>query len=843
MRLQLAIGKALEQKNNNIEALRYLHPLQERSRVKEEWGIYVECCLLLAELYLEMRHSNTANQYLAAAEDVIYNQNLITRFEPEFAILKGLWHRDYGAPDSVLFFIDLAVKDINLETGNYPKIQTSYYFLRGAMNFNTDLEAAIMYMKKAAAFAKSNRDYESLVGFYGTMSSHYSYMGNQAKFIQYNDSVFYAAYKVIANGELNSNAMAYAFEKRCKYYKEIGKLDSAMINQHKQIGEERLLAEQQESFKVAELDIKYNFEKQADRLSQQEAEISTNQKIRWLLISIILLVLFSLALLVQNYRRQKQTNQQLEKQAKQLATLDKMKSRFFANASHELRTPLTLMLGVTNTLLNESHLLPKHMQLLKIAENSGKQLHSLINEILNLRKLEVGELAVLTQATELYAFFTHYCVQFESLAKSKTIDFSFDIQIEQDLIGELDQEKCRQIVYNLLSNAFKFTPEKGQINLKVGIEDKTLRMRVSDTGEGIHPDDIRQVFDRYFQTNRPEKPIEGGTGIGLALCKEYVQLLGGKIEVDSILGKGSTFTLFFPINLIKEAPSIVQPEQVIPDVLPENKETVVLEMPKTKNGASTKPTILVVEDNLDLANYLKYILSKKYEVTLAENGQKAWDYLIAKTNGQQNEHYQLILSDLMMPVMDGYQLLEKLKSSDQTRHLPVIMLTARADVKDKLKALRIGVDDYLLKPFEEEELLVRIANLLSNQTIRQQTQPVLESEKPMPLISQEDQKWLTDFEYFVQKNLQNNQLSVPMLAKNFSMSESTLLRQLKRLTSLTPAKYIQAVRLEEARVLLENGTYNSVRLVAFKMGYKDPDVFSRAFKRKYGKTPSSFVSS
>jgi|GEM_PF-1616722 len=543
-----------------------------------------------------------------------------------------------------------------------------------------------------------------------------------------------------------------------------------------------------------------------------------------------------------------------QEEAARLKELDSFKTRFFTNVSHELRTPLSLVLGPITSLLKEKKLTEKQKKLLRMANRSSRQLEHLVTEILDLGKLDMGKMELNEKPTRLSLFFRRYLAQFESLAQRKEIDFAFEIHPGEHLIVQIDQAKCRQILYNLLSNAFKFTPPGGKIRAKVSVEDGNLQLIVTDSGPGIHPDDLPHLFDRFFQTNRPDKPVEGGTGIGLALCHEYAQLFGGKIEVESEPGQGALFRITFPVEMADAPSPKANKESALPESLPDDSP------PPSSDGMSavppasrpkkakeektsstgSKPTILVVEDNPELQDYLRLVLSKKYRVLTADNGQAALEQLAA--NGQPSAtNCQLILSDLMMPVMDGYQLLERLKSDKTTRHLPVIMLTARADVRDKLKALRIGVDDYLLKPFDEEELLVRIDNLLKNQVIRSReamTEP--EPGESSPALSQTDREWLESFEVYVQKHFSNNILSVASLAREFAMSESTLLRQLKRLTGLTPGQYLQEVRLDEARRLLENQGNTSVALVAAKVGYGDARSFSRSFKKRFGKSPSRF---
>jgi DNA-binding response OmpR family regulator len=392
---------------------------------------------------------------------------------------------------------------------------------------------------------------------------------------------------------------------------------------------------------------------------------------------------------------------------------------------------------------------------------------------------------------------------------------------------------------------------------KVEIVHDVLHIKVNDSGPGIHPDDLPHLFDRYFQTTRPEKAAEGGTGIGLALCKEYTQLLGGTLEVNSKLGGGTVFSLSFPVTPV-EASSLSEEEKEEWEdrgrqTIGEHADITPLPVVRSEKTPSEKEaTMLLVEDNPELQDYIKLILSEKYRILTAENGREALEVLGLADDRQpgssrdwsqsslKSQKVDLILSDLMMPVMDGFQLLEKLKAEDATRQLPVIMLTARADLRDKLKALRIGVDDYLLKPFEEDELRVRVENLLKNQEVRKEENKSREQSSGLDSssVSGSDREWLESFENFVLENLSDHALNVARLADEFTMSESTLLRQLKRLTGLTPNRYLQDARLNQARILLENQTFSSIVKVASEVGYSDPRSFSRSFKKRFGKSPS-----
>ncbi len=642
--------------------------------------------------------------------------------------------------------------------------------------------------------------------------------------------------------------------------------------------QKKMFAAQQRIYATGDEKIADNYYLEIENKQSASTLKARNNQLLYTIIIIALVLMVATALWIGFYKQRKArrtlTDQNLliQAQAEQLKALDAAKSRFFANVSHELRTPLTLLTSPIKTLLKENQLTEKQTQLLHMAERSGQQLSQLINEILDLRKLEMGKMNLSPEPTELRTYFETYFAQFESLAAQKQIDYQLSYTLPEHATADLDQEKCRQILFNLLSNAFKFTPPGGRIEVRVQVTHSTLTLCVIDNGPGIHPDDIPLLFERYFQTTRPEKGAEGGTGIGLALCREYAQLFGGHVSVESTLGKGAAFTVTFPIalNQTKQASVNGKVTSDIPVLTPNNgyddantaanghlKEENTL----SQSGIQNRPTILLVEDNPELRKYISLVLEEKYQVVTAVNGQDALMLMSNDERGNKNKSStdqltaphssfvtpDLILSDLMMPVMDGYQLLERLKSDDATRHIPVVMLTARAEAQDKLKALRIGVDDYLTKPFDEEELLVRIQNLLNNQASRRvaitpdDSIPTVQEVPAAPLMSAPDREWLEAFEAYVQKHFAGGTLSVSSLTYEFAMSESTLLRQLKRLTGLTPLQYIQEVRLSEARKLLENRTYNSVAQVASKVGYEDASSFTRVFKQRFGKRPSELM--
>lgn len=537
--------------------------------------------------------------------------------------------------------------------------------------------------------------------------------------------------------------------------------------------------------------------------------------------------------------------QTIQQQNQSLKQLDRMKSVFFANVSHELKTPLTLLLAPVESVLNNSQLSPLDLSNLRLAKENGIRLNKLINEILDLTKLEAGKMTLNPTRVLWYPFLRRVVANFESYANQKNIQYHFRYIGNGELQVKLDQDKMEIILTNLLSNAFKYTPKNGEINVVAENEGAYLTIQVADTGKGIHLDDLPHIFNRFYQTERKNAVVEGGTGIGLALTRELVGLMEGSINVESELGKGSRFWVKVPrieifgqlndseIKLVKQMPYTTSPAEIE-------------EYKPSLTSPTDSASILLVEDNFDLRNFLKTLLAPHYHIHAVENGQAALDFL--------SDHLpHLIISDIMMPILDGYQLLSALKSKPRTFSIPVIMLTARSGIDDELKALRIGVDDYMLKPFEERELLARIENLLMHSQWRKEFRNQLTSELTDSTVgterqslaeetlNKEDALWLEDLEKTIRDKIGQFNLSVEEIAYAMATSRWQLNRRIKQLTGLTAKHYLEEIRLNHARNLLECRKCTTVKALTYEIGYKDVRHFSRQFKKRFGKIPSDYL--
>lgn len=531
-----------------------------------------------------------------------------------------------------------------------------------------------------------------------------------------------------------------------------------------------------------------------------------------------------------------------QREAGRLKELDAFKSRLYTNISHELRTPLTLIrIPVEQHLRQYSKQLDsKARKSLEMVLYNSRKLLALIEELLDLSKLETSKITLRETPTPLARFVRQLFGAWQSMADLKTIDYRFQSALGEDACYRVDRIQLEKILNNLLANALKFTPKGGAVELRLRQSESRLLVQVCDTGPGIPAADLPHIFERYFQSKTRRLPTEGGFGIGLALSKELAQLMGGDLRVESQLGGGSVFTLAIPA---REA----LPDASVPPLEKTPGTATATEAPPAKADKAPatdlpgRGKLLIVEDTPGMQQLLLSLLQEQYNCQCARNGLEAWQLLTAENGAP--PVFDLIISDVMMPEMDGYALLEQIKNHPHWKHHPVILLTARAAEEDKLQALRMGVDDYLTKPFSAEELLARVANLIRNARQRQAFLAANPQAAAMQFAPAEpaDQLWLAELEQIVKDALDKKQeITTLYLAQKVALSDRQLLRRLKALTGLSSNAYIQEIKLQKARHLLENKAYNTIAEVAFACSFNTPAYFSRVFERRFGKRPGEY---
>lgn len=843
LQVQLAKARALEQNHNHSEAILLFNELKTKSEATNQWEVYANTCLSLAQLYEKLYRQERSKELLDLAYTAIVKHQLNDLF-PSFYFHKAIWNYTFGQhPDTLQYYSEKALSFVDDEDTVRPSSHFSLYMIKGISLQQEDPKAALEWYEKVVVVAKELNDPVKLSYIWNKLCKFYKRdLIDYKKALAYNDSTINICYQAIADGHERIYTLHDAYKERAVQFYIFEKWDSAFFYMNKGLKQEIAYIEQQQFDRVAEVDARYRDEQKNIQLEDQAKTILFEKRIRNLILIIFVITLIlaiGLTIGLMNYRKSMQKladqNQLIQEQSTKLKSLDTAKSRFFANVSHELRTPLTLILGPLKTALKSGTLNNRNFSLLTMARQNAQSLVDLVGSILDISRMEHGKLKLEEAAERLFPLLRRFVSTFESYAQREGIELIFNYQAEEDLQLQLDRIKLKTILNNLLSNAVKFTSSGGKIIVSVVDNGNAILISVKDTGRGITSRDLPYVFDRFYQSEEQNALTEGGTGIGLAFSKELITIMGGKIWVESQVKVGSTFYIELPRKEVLGVPKEGEMESV------EAASTVLIEVEEYKDSNNgNRPTIMIVEDNYSLRDYLSTILNPYYEIIPARNGEEALNLLNENSNNKGKP--SLIISDVMMPVMDGFQLMEQLKADERYNRVPLIMLTARADIKDKLKALRIGVDDYLLKPFDEEEVLVRIGNLLENYNARKEIQVENKTpEKEIPAMSQQDRQWLEKFEAYIQENLSNEMINVAELARHFTMSESSLLRQLKYLTGLTPAKYLVEMRLDKARQMLEQRVYNSVHQVANEVGYQDTRSFSRSFKKRFGKLPSAYL--
>jgi len=526
-------------------------------------------------------------------------------------------------------------------------------------------------------------------------------------------------------------------------------------------------------------------------------------------------------------------NAQHVREAKQLHEIDEMKFRFFTNISHEFRTPLTLIISPVEKLLHESKT-EEEKSLLSIIQRNAYGLLELVNQLLDFRKLDVQKDTLNISVGDIVTFIKDICYSFTELSNRKSINFSFSTSVSELRI-EFDPEKMRKIISNLLSNAFKFTPANGKIDVTLGLiqqmnDDKqVLKISVSDSGIGIPAKDLERVFERFYRVENPENGHQTGTGVGLHIVSEYVKLHQGDIGVSSQLGKGSVFTVTIPAKqhvreeiISQNNTSDIPLEEQTPE------EEAVLEEQRKK-----LPLMLVVDDNEDFRNFISALFTDSYRILKAEDGEMAFQLILDKMP-------DLIISDVMMPKMDGFELCRKVKQDIRISHIPIILLTAKAGDENKYRGLEAGAEDYIAKPFNMEMLSLKVSRIVERQKkTRDQFKRKVDITTNEVEITSMDVKFVKKAVELVEANIANSEFLVEDLCREMGMSRVYFYKKILSLTDKTPSEFIRFIRLKRAAEFLEKSQL-FVNEVAFQVGFNDPKYFRKYFKVEFGVSPNEY---
>ncbi|MBC8489705.1 MAG: tetratricopeptide repeat protein [Bacteroidetes bacterium] len=847
---QTEIGVIYNKQNNYQKALEYL---QKAQNIFIESGNKIKLSRIyniLGGIYSSQKQFDKALEYHQRS----LNINKETGFELGMSVNYNNIGNVYREIKLYQKAIDSFLQSLEIKKRINDKVGiASIYNNLGLSYFEQEnIEKAIEYHFRALETFEQLGDKRGISMCFINLASDYLQFAQPEKAINYAKKglefakktnykeAFKEAYYVL--GE--ANAKMKQFKKAYKYYQLYTAYKDSLFDD-KVI---RLITEMESGFEMEKKEKEIailNAEKQNQELKIQKQEAQRNL-IAGLAVLILVVVLFLYA----GYRSKQKIN-------KQLRQINETKSRFFANISHEFRTPLTLLLGPLEKLMD--HLKKEDKNLVRMMYRNATRLLFLNNQLLDLSKLESGNLKLEVVYASITEALKGMVMSFQSYAEHRKIDFQYHFPREA-LYTYFDRDKIEKIVYNLLSNAFKFTPETGKVTFsatvfthqnKIQLPVKLkklsgtfLDITIKDTGKGISKEHLLRIFDRFYQVDNALSRQHEGTGLGLTLTKELVEMHHGVISVDSEVDEGSTFTVILPLDKKAYSDDKIIPteEKTSESFTKEISELSSYEKDSSYSDAA-KPLsdkaeeiiqVLIVEDNEDMRNYISECMSDSSNIIKASDGAEGFETAIEKLP-------DLIITDLMMPGMDGMELCQKLKTDERTSHIPVIMLTALAEIEDKIKGLETGADDYIAKPFNRQELITRAQNLIGQRKkLRERFSREVKIQPKDITVTSADEKFLLKIISVVEDNLSDPDLNVEHLVTKANMSRSQLHRKIKALTDQTTTEFIRTIRLKRAAKLLEQH-YGTIAETIYAVGFNSLSYFTKCFHKQFNMTPKEYI--
>lgn len=701
-------------------------------------------------------------------------------------------------------------------------------------------DSALFYLNKSEAGIEDDNDLETLYELYKNKSEVLLALK------RYNESTSYGIRALeIAKETGVKEWIFHVFEILYQGYKARGDFANALYH-HEQFqtyadslwNEERSIKVglKQNEIALVQADAKNNF---LESEAAFQATLIRNQ--RAIIVGSVLIVLLLLIIAIL-FRKQlterKRLLLKIESQANKLSELDQAKSRFFANVSHDLRSPLTLILGALDRISERDYeILDKESRdLLSVGYKNGKRLLYLADEIMDLTKLEEGKIKLELQHVKIVPYLRLLTKMFSSAADIKEIDLNFAVEVDEEVILQLDPHQFEKIIYNLLSNAIKFTPDKGKVDIALKANKKYVEIEVSDSGSGISQESINYIFDRFYQAKSKEFQAQEGVGIGLSLVKELVELHQGHIEVASS-EEGTRFLVSFPFKESNWVSQAIIPERSL-DVIARNSLWVDLQdeerrvqIASLRSNLDAPHSILIVEDHKELRSYLENILSRDFRVCLASNGAHALEIL-------QSEKIELIITDLMMPYMDGFELIDHLKKDKTLKKIPVLIVSARTDRDEKLRLISKGAEEVISKPFDKEVLVARIKNILDRDW---------DSNKKLTQLYNEtaedfEKNVMARLERLIIKRINDPHLTVLDLADEMAASESKVYRMIKKISGLTPYELIKEIRWQYLENHIKNYEIETATEAAKLIGMSNVSSFSEQYAKRFGHSVKKMLS-
>lgn len=816
------LGMQYSNINNHSESLKYYDKaLKTYEKLDNKEGIQW-MSQLMGEIYSKTENDQKALEYFQKSLEISKKINKYDYIANGYLYLgRHYYNHDHNdlALNYFYKYLDLGTKNKDLSI-----LALANYSIAMVKSDQDKMEESLRYLEiaKDIAIKISNKSVEAAST--GLMGKIYLQIGNYKIAKEYTE-------KSLAYHQLTREKSHLA-----KDYNTLSLINEKMNDQKSALENYKLFTIYQDSIKqddISKTVMKYEFDKkETDIKNKQKEEIRNKSHISNTIYGILgtvilttFFILYTLRLRNKKLSAEKQNLELKRREAELAKETEAFKSRFLSNISHEFRTPLTLINGHLEILKKNGE--PKDRKRFDEMEHSGQRLLQIINQLLDLTKLENNKYQLYYKKGNLLNEAQNYIQAFSSLAEQRNINLTTEItEIAENKFSKRDfaysSETLATVFNNLISNAIKFTPSGGSVHCKLDFQENKLHFSVSDTGNGIPEKDLPHIFDQFYQVASEEKPIYEGSGIGLAIVKELTLLHDGEVRAENNKNGGCTFSVQLSEG---EIPANSE------NGTAQNSSEITFEKSIEENkDEEEKPLILVVEDQPELRRFVVENLGSNYRFLEAENGKQGTELAL--------EHLpDVVISDVMMPEMDGLQLCQLLKENTITSHIPIILLTGRSHQNNKLEGLESGADDYLTKPFSISELALRVKNRLHQQeNFRKKfvgiTVPIADD---IPELNQRDRNFLEKLDKIVHQNIEKD-LGVTDLATEIGLSPSQLTRKLKTLIGQTPANFIKNIQMDIALQMLKNG--QSVSEVAWSIGFSEPAYFSKIFKKHFGYLPS-----
>jgi signal transduction histidine kinase/DNA-binding response OmpR family regulator len=797
-----------------------LNALREYEKIADTHGLY-ESYNVLTGVYTGWGDFRKAQEYMDQMQALVkVNPELVD--EAAFYFTMGFFTLKQDKLEEGAAWIARALP-IYAGRGQRFDVSSCYFLMAKAKEGLGDWDASLDYFRRSVNEIKGS-DHPNVLA--NVASSHQGIGSILLRNKRYQEAGLHLDTALQAATKINSmNMLLKIYADQALLQEALGNFDDALRYERLRMSLKDSVSNRDKTEALAEAEIKYEAEKREQTITLLNQEKSLQRQLTvFLSITFALLASAATVIILLQRSRARRSKALLSAQHalnSKLQEVDRVKSSFFANISHEFRTPLTLLIAPIEDKLRQPGVSPADNALWQMMLRNANRLLDLINQILELARLENGKLNLSARPGNLEQFMKVLASSFDSLAETQHIEFKKEFSFQKsELI--FDQDKIEKIVTNLLSNAFKFTASGGKIILRAAGTQDNFTLEVHDNGCGIAPEDMKNIFSPFFQAGT----TQAGTGLGLALVNELVKLHKGTIQVRSNVNQGTSF--FINMSLPKE------------DVAPLNAETS-RQMRKMDASPMSEPavealresSVLVVDDNADIRQFIKDRLADKFDVLEAVDGEDGFRQAV-------HQIPDLVILDVMMPHRNGMELCRMLKSDQRTSHIPVIMLTARADQASRLEGLKTGADDYLVKPFDTAELLARVENMVNQRKvlIEKFKQSVVVQPHELAVTSM-DERFLKKALAIVEEHMDDGSFGVETFSDEIALSRTQLHRKLKAITGLSAGEFIQDIRLRRAALLIRQKA-DSITQIAYQVGFNDQSYFSKCFRKKFQVSPSEY---